>query len=458
MTLLAFLLALGVLITVHEWGHYRVAVACGVQVLSFSIGFGPVLLRWRKQHPHASQETEFLICLIPLGGYVRMLDETDAVVLPADAPMAFNRQPLRMRAAIVAAGPLANLLLAVCLFACTGWLGQYETQPTLATPAAGSVLEAAGLQSGDTVLRAGTSIDDLQEIASLERLRWWVLQQDVAPLFLEVQSQHRHSPHMLSLPALSDEFVISKAVNGWHLRGFSDAWSRPVLTQIQNGLAADAAGLLRGDEVQRIDGRVVADAVALRAMVRASGVRDVPSAQNWDVLRPGVGVMRFEVMPEQVIEGERRWGRIGAQVGEAPIKVFVQYGFVQGVIEAVSKTWAVMAMTVQMIWQLLLGHASFDNLSGPLAMADFAGRSASLGLGAYLSYLALVSVSVGIFNLLPIPVLDGGHLLYYLYEVCTGRPPPIQWHDALQRVGLAVLVTLMFFSLFNDVVRFGWFS
>jgi regulator of sigma E protease len=458
MTLLAFLLALGVLITVHEWGHYRVAVACGVKVLSFSIGFGLVLLRWRKRHPYASQETEFLVCLIPLGGYVRMLDEADGVVSIADAPMAFNRQPLRKRVAIVAAGPLANLLLAVCLYACTGWLGQHETQPTLATPTTGSMLETAGLQSGDTVLRVGTSIEDLQEVASLERLRWWVLQQDAAPLFLEVQSQHRHSPQVLSLPALNDDFVISKTTNAWQSRGFSDAWSRPVLTQIQHGLAADVAGLLRGDEVQRIDGRVVADAVALRAMVRASGVQHAPSPQIWDVLRPGVGLMRFEVVPDQVTEGERSWGRIGAHVGEAPTQVFVQFGFVQGVIEAVTKTWAVMSMTVQMIWQLLLGHASLDNLSGPLAMADFAGRSASLGLGAYLSYLALVSVSVGIFNLLPIPVLDGGHLLYYLYEACTGSPPSIQWHDALQRVGLAVLVTLMFFSLFNDVVRFGWFS
>jgi regulator of sigma E protease len=380
------------------------------------------------------------------------------VVLPADAPMAFNRQTVGVRAAIVAAGPLANLLLAVCLYACTGWLGQHETQPTLATPAPGSMLEAAGLQSGDTVLRAGTGVDDWQAIASLERLRWWVLQKDTAPLFLEVQSQQRHEPHVLSLPAMNDELLISKESNGWQLRGFSDAWSRPVLTQIHNGSAAHNAGLLQGDEVQRIDGHVVADAVALRAMVRASGMHDVPSPQIWDVWRPGVGMMRFEVTPEQVTEGDRRWGRIGAHVGEAPIKVFVQFGFVQGVTEAVSKTWAVMAMTVQMIWQLLLGHASVDNLSGPLAMAEFAGRSASLGLGAYLSYVALVSVSVGIFNLLPVPVLDGGHLLYYLYEVCTGSPPSIQWHAALQRVGLAVLVTLMSFSLFNDVVRLGWFS
>jgi regulator of sigma E protease len=458
MTLLAFLLALGVLITVHEWGHYRVAVACGVRVLSFSIGFGPALLRWRKRQAHDAHETEFLIALIPLGGYVRMLDETDAAVSPADAPMAFNRQSLWVRAAIVSAGPLANLLLAVCLYASTNWLGQYETQAMLSAPVTGSIAASAGLQSGDTVLRAGTSLEALQDMPSLERLRWWVLQQDDAPLFLEVQSQHRRTSHVLSLPALKEESLVTKDTNGWQVRGFSGAWSRPVLTDVQPGHAAQVAGLLRGDEVQSIEGRAVADAVTLRSMVRASGVDQIPPTQVWEVSRPGVGLIRVEVTPDHVLEGGRRWGRIGAQVGEAPAKVFVQHGFGDGLMQAFAKTADVMGMTIQMMGQLLVGQASLDNLSGPLAMADFAGRSASLGLGAYLSYLALVSVSLGVFNLLPIPVLDGGHLLYYLYEACTGQPPSTHWHDTLQRAGLAALVALMVFSLFNDVVRLGWLS
>jgi regulator of sigma E protease len=177
--------------------------------------------------------------------------------------------------------------------------------------------------------------------------------------------------------------------------------------------------------------------------------------QVWEVSRAGRR-LQVDVTPERVAEGAQTIGRIGVQVGEAPAQVWVQYGLFDGLSQAISKTWTVMAMTLDMLGRLITGHASLDNLSGPLTMADYAGRSASVGLGAYLSYLALLSVSLGVFNLLPVPVLDGGHLLYYLYEACTGRPPSSAWLDVTQRVGLAVLVALMVLSLFNDVVRLGW--
>lgn len=454
MTLLAFLLALGVLITVHEWGHYRVAVACGVKVLTFSIGFGKPLLRWKSRNPHPRQDTEFCISLIPLGGYVKMLDEREAEVAPQDLSMAFNRQPVWARAAIVSAGPLANLLLAVCLYAATFWLGQYETQATLSAPVAGSVAEAAGLRSGDTVLRAGISDDELLEVASLDALRWWVLQQHTSALYLEVLPQSKQTPHVLRLSELSGN-AIPKDANPWQARGLNGAWSRAVLGDIQAGLPAHSAGLQRGDEVIRIDGRVVSDATMLRAMVRASGQTQVPVSQTWDVSRNG-RVIQVDIHPEQMTEGAQTFGRIGAQVGEPPAKIWVEYGLLDSLNQAINKTWQMVVMTLDMLWRLLTGAASLDNLSGPLSMADYAGRSASLGLTAYLSYLALVSVSLGVFNLLPLPVLDGGHLLYYLYEACTGHPPSSQWLDVMQRAGLTVLVALMVFSLFNDVVRLGW--
>ncbi len=454
MTLLAFLLALGVLITVHEWGHYRVAVACGVKVLTFSIGFGKPLLRWKSRKPHAGQDTEFCISLIPLGGYVKMLDEHEGDVSPQDAPMAFNRQPLWARTAIVSAGPVANLVLAVCLYAATFWIGQYETQAMLAAPVAGSVADVAGVRSGDTVLRAGTAADDLQEIASLDALRWWLLQQDASSVYLEVQPQGKQSSRILSLPALGQD-AMSKDGNAWQARGFTGAWRRAVLGEIQEGRPADVAGLKRGDEVLRIDGQVVNDASVLRAMVRASGQQPSPMMQVWDIARQG-HLLRIHVTPERITEGTQYMGRIGAQVGEPPAKVWVQYSLFDGLYQAAAKTWEVIVMTLDMLWRLLTGHASLDNLSGPLTMADYAGRSASLGLGAYLSYLALVSVSLGVFNLLPLPMLDGGHLLYYLYEACTGHPPSPTWLEAMQRGGLAILVALMVFSLFNDVVRLGW--
>ena len=454
MTLLAFLFALGVLITVHEWGHYRVAVACGVKVLTFSIGFGPPILRWKSRRPHLGQDTEFCLSAIPLGGYVKMLDESEGDVAPQDVSMAFNRQPLWARAAIVSAGPLANLLLAVCLYAATFWLGQYETKAILASPVVGSVAEAAGLRSGDTVLRMGTSLEDMQDVASIETLRWWLLQQDTEPVYLEVQSQGKQSSHVLSFLPLHPD-ALSKDNNPWQARGLTGAWSRAVLGEIHSGLPAQAAGLQRGDEVLRIDGRVVSDASALRSAVRASGQHHAPAVQVWDISRAGQ-LFQFEVVPEQAVEGTQHIGRIGAQVGEAPTKVWVQYGVVDGVQKAFTQTWDVIVMTYDMLGRLLTGQASLDNLSGPLVMADYAGRSAGIGLGAYLSYLALVSVSLGVFNLLPLPMLDGGHLLYYLYEACTGHPPSPNWLFVMQRLGLALLLALMVFSLFNDVVRLGW--
>ena len=454
MTLLAFLLALGVLITVHEWGHYRVAVACGVKVLTFSVGFGQPLLRWTSRRPHPGQDTEFCIGLIPLGGYVKMLDEREGAVPSQDLPMAFNRQPLWARAAVVSAGPLANLLLAVGLYAATFWLGQYETRATLSAPVVGSVADVAGLRSGDTVLRAGLSTEDLQDITSLDALRWWVSQQDGRAIYLDVQPQGKLTSHVVRLAELADDMML-KDSTPWHARGFSSAWSRAVLGDVQRGLPADLAGLKRGDEVLRMDGEMVSDGPALRRMVRLSGSTQAPTMQVWDISREGRH-LQIEVTPERWQDGEQQVGRIGAQVGEPPAKVWVQYGWVDGLSKAFAKTWDVSVMTLDMVGRLLTGHASLDNLSGPLAMADYAGRSASLGIGAYLSYLALVSVSLGVFNLLPLPVLDGGHLLYYLYEACTGNPPSQEWLDALQRVGLAALVTLMVFSLFNDVVRLGW--
>lgn len=454
MTVLAFLLALGVLITVHEWGHYRVAVACGVKVLTFSIGFGKPLLRWKSRKPHAGQDTEFCISLIPLGGYVKMLDEREGDVTSQDLPMAFNRQPLWARAAIVSAGPLANLLLAVCLYAATFWVGQFETQATLAAPVVGSVADAAGMRSGDTVLRAGVDADDLQDISSLDALRWWMLQQDASSVYLEVQAQGKQTPHVAHLAELPEN-AISKESDAWQARGFTGAWSRAVLGDVQTGLPAQVAGLQRGDEVLRVDGQWVSDGPSLRAMVRRSGNTQAPSPQLWDISREGRH-LQVAVIPERLAEGSQFIGRIGAQVGEPPVKVWIQSDLVEGLHKAAIQTWEVIVMTLDMLGRLLTGNASLDNLSGPLTMADYAGRSASLGIGAYLSYLALVSVSLGVFNLLPLPVLDGGHLLYYLYEALTGRPPSPEWLDAMQRVGLAALVVLMVFSLFNDVVRLGW--
>lgn len=460
MTVLVFLGTLGLLVAVHEWGHYRMAVACGVKVLTFSVGFGRPLLRWRARRPFPGQSTEFMICLIPLGGYVKMLDENEEVVAPGDVSMALNRQSLWRRAAIVSAGPLANLLLAVVLYAATFWLGQYESKPLLASPALGSVAESVGLRGGDLVLRVGLSEATLHEVESMEALRWWALQEDTLhePLVLEVESAQNHRIHTVSLRAPASIAGNAQELSGLSVYGLGQLWSPAVIGNVQEGSAAQRAGLQRGDVVLHIDGHPMEDAAMLRAWVRAAGERGPVPLQVWAIRRPHQGELMVEVTPERVWDKDRYVGRIGAYVGEPPARVWVQAGFIDGVSRAFVRTSEVIGLTLDMVGRMVVGSASLDNLSGPLSMADDAGRSASIGLSAYLSYLALISISLGVLNLMPLPVLDGGHLLYYLYEALTGRPPAAQWLDVLQRLGLLMLVALMVFSLFNDLVRLGWLS
>ena len=460
MTLFAFLGALGLLIAVHEWGHYRMAVACGVKVETFSIGLGRPLLRWRSRNPYPNQDTEFLICWLPLGGYIKMLED-DAIQTPSqNGSMALNSQVLWKRAAIVAAGPLANLLLAVALFSAVGWLGQFESKPILASPRQGSVAESAGLVGGELVLRAGISQSSLHPISSIEDLKWWAMQQDFShdDLLLELDSAHGPRLLKLSLQGIRAINQSSHEAMDFTAFGLGGAWSAPVIGKIQPGLAADRFGLVRGDLVLRLDGHNVNDAVVLRSLIRAYGGQGHPIPQVWDVQRPGKGLIRLEVTPDQIEEKGIRIARIGAYVGEAPQQVWVQVGLWDGIVRALGRTSEVIGLSLDMMGRLFLGQASLDNVSGPLAMAEFAGQSASLGVSSYLSYLALISLSLAIFNLLPVPVLDGGHLLYYLYEALTGRLPDARWLDVMQRIGLLILVCLMVFSFFNDLVRLGWIN
>ena len=444
--LLPFILALGILIVVHEFGHYLVARLCGVKVLRFSLGFGrPLLVR-----KAGADQTEWVLSAFPLGGYVKMLDEREAPVAAHELHRAFNRQSVWRRIAVVAAGPLANFVLAIALYWGLYTGGVEELRPRLGEPEAATPAAQAGFRGGDLVRAVnGEPVDTWQAF------RWKLLNlalDNEAVTVETINSNHEIVFHKLDLAGV----VVDQAERdvtaqlGLNLE-------RPRLPAVLGKLspdgAAEVAGLRAGDRVLRIGDSAIAQWSELVAIVR-----DAPGRKlDFEVLRDGQTQV-FQVVPSAVDDNGRSIGRIGAALADADAQreqmfVTVRYGVAEALSKGLGQTWDTAAMSVSMMGRMIVGEVSVKNLSGPVTIADFAGQSARMGWAHYIKFLALISISLGVLNLMPVPVLDGGHLLYYLIEIIKGGPVSERAMEIGQQIGMALLAALMAFAFYNDINR-----
>ncbi|HYN11072.1 MAG TPA: RIP metalloprotease RseP [Burkholderiales bacterium] len=445
-TIVAFIVALGVLIVVHEYGHYLVARLCRVKVLRFSVGFGRALATWRL----GPDRTEWVIAAVPFGGYVKMLDEREGPVEPQDADRAFNRQSVGRRFLIVVAGPLFNFLFAIAVYAGLFMYGLPEARPVLGAPPAGSAAAAAGLRAGDTV----RAIDG-ESIATWQELRWRVLQAALQrePVRLETLGERGHLAIVtLDLRAFAAVDVDGDPLERVGLRLYRPPLE-PVLGQLVGGGPAERAGLAAGDRIARVNDSLVDTWETLVATVRAN-----PGKPLRLVVERDGATRSVEVVPDEVSSGDARIGRIGAAPQVPPshaekMLVRVQHGPLESLWKAAAKTADISVFSLKMLGRMLIGEVSWKHLSGPVTIADFAGQSAQAGWISYLTFLALISISLGVLNLLPIPLLDGGHLMYYAIEVVKGRPVSDRAMELGQRVGLALLLVMMAFAFYNDLNR-----
>lgn len=447
LTLAAFLVALSVLIVVHEFGHYWVARRCGVKVLCFSVGFGRAV--WSRTF--GADRTELRIAMVPLGGYVKMLDEREGDVAPSELHRAFNRKSVWQRFAIVAAGPVANFLAAIVLYWVLFVHGIPGIVPMLGEPVADSPAARAGFVAGDTVLSVAG-----EKVPSWQDFRWQLLQRalDRQPVAIVVKTEQRiEAVRHLGFDALSPKDLEGDLLGTLGFARFRLPL-RPVIGEVVSGGAAASAGLQAGDFILSVNGENVDTWDALVGKVRAGAGQEL----QLRVRRGEVDIPVIKVVPEQVSTNGAVIGRIGAgprldEKAMQRISTVVSYGAVESLQKALVKTWDTSLFSLRMLGKMIVGEMSLKNLSGPITIADYAGQSAQSGWISYLLFLALISISLGVLNLLPVPLLDGGHLMYYSVEIFTGKPVSDKIMEVGQHIGMTLLFVLMAFAIYNDIHR-----
>jgi len=445
-TILAFVVAIALLVVFHEFGHYWVARRCGVKVLRFSLGFGNVIYSKR----FAGSDTEWVISSVPLGGYVKMVDEREEEVAPEDLPYAFNRKPVWQRMAIVVAGPTANFLLAIVLYVGMFLHGVPGLKPTLGDVPQGTPAAIAQMQPGETILRING-----EKIPSWQDLHWSLLDLSLKKVEVRIEAQAADGTtlfHVLDMSSVGAKDLDAEFLDKLGLHPYQPV-ILPIIGVVTENGVAQRAGLQAGDRILSVDGIAMQRWMEVVEVIRAHPGQNI----RLDIQR-GDTMLQLSVIPQSVSEGGKNVGKIGAgpKVDEAEWKAMfieVSYGPIDALEQSLSKTWETSEISLKMLGKMVMGEVSIKNLSGPITIADYAGQSAKIGMLAYLGFIALISISLGVLNLLPIPLLDGGHLLYYVAELVRGSPVPDQAWEIGQKIGIVLLGMLMVFAIYNDINR-----
>jgi len=447
LTIVAFLVTLSVLIAIHEYGHFQVARWCGVKVLRFSIGFGKPLFR----KSFGKDNTEFVIAALPFGGYVKMLDEREGEIdASEDRARAFNRQSVWRRIAIVSAGPAANLLLAIFLYWILFMHGVIGIKPILGEIQPNTPAAQANLKEGDLIQAiAGESTRTWQDV------RWLLLQESLNAESVELevmdQSGRLHSS-ALSLQSIGRDDYESDFLDKLGLKPYQPE-APAIIGDLVGGGAAELSGLKPGDKVISANGETVNNWEQFVTTIRKN-----PQNRIHLMIQRGEELLALAITPEGVNEGGIQVGKIGAinRVDDAMLETFmttISYGPLEALVKASGKTWETSVFSLKMLGSMITGDVSWKGVSGPVTIASYAGQSAHIGWKAFLGFLALISISLGVLNLLPVPVLDGGHLMYYMVEIFKGSPVSEAAMELGQRIGLFLLGLLMIVAFYNDINR-----
>jgi len=442
-TLAMFVVAIGVLITVHEYGHFWVARRVGVKVLKFSVGFGPALLSWRGR-----DGVQYVVAALPLGGYVKMAGEVpgeESELGPDEAHKAYNRQPVPQRMAVAAAGPVMNFLFAAVAFVAVYLIGVQGLSPQVGYVAADTPAAAAGLRLGDRVTAVdGAPVQSWNEVRVA--LMGAAMDREVVPVTVTDGGAERRVRLDVSQVGGAD------LQSGFLYRNVGLAPYQPVtVAQVEEGSPAAEAGLRAGDRILRLQGQPLGSWVRFLDVVRAHAGEPLAVTVEGDA-----GSRELTVTPDSVTgEDGQTIGRIGMRPAPIPddLRVTVRYGPLGALAEGLTKTGEMLWLTVEMLGRMVTGSVSSDNLGGPIAIAQFAGQSAEAGLVPFLWFLGMISLSLGFLNLLPIPVLDGGHLLFQAIEGIRGRPLADETMMRWQQAGIALLLAVMAFAFYNDIQR-----